>query len=382
MHDDYPGATVTFGGEHEYTQRSFESLGYAFIIAVLVMYVILATQFQSYLQPLIILSAIVCALFGVPCVIYMGRHDMERQQPNVKRMELLGARVQPVDTGSATLKDAMNEALRDWITHVEDTYYLLGTGAGPHPYPQMVCDFQQVIGREAREQFLRLTGALPDALVACVGGGSNAAGLFIPFLAATGWDQPRHHRGTYRHGWRDDDAIRPPILFLGPTRPLPSPRHRLFLIDGSGASGLSEHLGCVSDRLPGRLSNNHRVLVNTGSYPFAFSSLTSPARTSSSASPSSPGTNHSASSEAACSTHLFYSNAAGRTVKPGVAHKPENLDPPQRHEFKVPLCLTIRSRSLTTTPRTDRLPIGALNNGYFQHRRFLTFNPTDRFVHT
>jgi tryptophan synthase beta chain len=128
-------------------------------------------------------TASVCALFGVPCVIYMGRHDMERQQPNVKRMELLGARVQPVDTGSATLKDAMNEALRDWITHVEDTYYLLGTGAGPHPYPQMVCDFQQVIGREAREQFLRLTGALPDALVACVGGGSNAAGLFIPFLA-------------------------------------------------------------------------------------------------------------------------------------------------------------------------------------------------------
>lgn len=131
-------------------------------------------------------TASVCALFGMPCVIYMGRHDMERQLPNVKRMELLGARVQPVDTGSATLKDAMNEALRDWITHVDDTYYLLGTGAGPHPYPQMVCDFQQVIGREAREQFLRVTGALPDALVACVGGGSNAAGLFIPFLADRG----------------------------------------------------------------------------------------------------------------------------------------------------------------------------------------------------
>lgn len=131
-------------------------------------------------------TASVCALFGIPCMIYMGRRDMERQLPNVKRMELLGARVQPVDTGSATLKDAMNEALRDWITHVDDTYYLLGTGAGPHPYPQMVCDFQQVIGREAREQFLRLTGALPDALVACVGGGSNAAGLFIPFLADRG----------------------------------------------------------------------------------------------------------------------------------------------------------------------------------------------------
>jgi len=128
-------------------------------------------------------TASVCALFGMPCSIYMGRRDMERQLPNVKRMELLGARVRPVDAGSATLKDAMNEALRDWITHVEDTYYLLGTGAGPHPYPQMVCDFQQVIGREAREQFLHLTGTLPDALVACVGGGSNAAGLFIPFLA-------------------------------------------------------------------------------------------------------------------------------------------------------------------------------------------------------
>ncbi|MBP8174296.1 MAG: tryptophan synthase subunit beta [Aeromonadaceae bacterium] len=128
-------------------------------------------------------TATVCALFGLECVIYMGAEDMARQQANVRRMELLGARVQPVHLGSATLKEAMNEALRDWIAHVEDTYYLLGTGAGPHPYPQMVREFQRIIGVEAREQLLAKTGRLPDALVACVGGGSNAIGFFHPFLA-------------------------------------------------------------------------------------------------------------------------------------------------------------------------------------------------------
>ena len=128
-------------------------------------------------------TATVCALFGLPCVIYMGEVDIERQAPNVLRMNLLGAQVRPVTSGSATLKDAMNEALRDWVTNVEDTYYLIGSAAGPHPYPVMVRDFQAVIGIETRAQILEAEGRLPDALVACVGGGSNAIGLFHPFLA-------------------------------------------------------------------------------------------------------------------------------------------------------------------------------------------------------
>ena len=128
-------------------------------------------------------TATVCALFGLPCVVYMGAVDVERQAPNVLRMELLGAEVRPVTSGSATLKDAMNEALRDWVANVEDTYYLIGSAAGPHPYPVMVRDFQTVIGDEARAQVLEAEGRLPDAIVACVGGGSNAIGLFHPFLA-------------------------------------------------------------------------------------------------------------------------------------------------------------------------------------------------------
>ena len=127
-------------------------------------------------------TATVCALFGLKCVIYMGAKDMERQQPNVFRMKLLGADIVPVKTGSATLKDAMNEAMRDWVANVEDTYYLIGTAAGPHPFPMMVRDFQSVIGREVREQSLAQAGKLPDTLVACIGGGSNAIGLFYPFL--------------------------------------------------------------------------------------------------------------------------------------------------------------------------------------------------------
>jgi len=128
-------------------------------------------------------TATVCALFGLPCVVYMGAVDVERQAPNVLRMNMLGAEVRPVTSGAATLKDAMNEALRDWVTNVEDTYYLIGSAAGPHPYPVMVRDFQRVIGVEARAQILEAEGRLPDALVACVGGGSNAIGLFHPFLA-------------------------------------------------------------------------------------------------------------------------------------------------------------------------------------------------------
>ncbi len=127
-------------------------------------------------------TATVCALFGLQCVIYMGSTDIERQAPNVYRMKLLGAEVRPVTSGAATLKDAMNDALRDWVTNVADTYYLIGTVAGPHPFPQMVRDFQSVIGEEARAQILAAEGRLPDSLVACIGGGSNAMGLFHPFL--------------------------------------------------------------------------------------------------------------------------------------------------------------------------------------------------------
>lgn len=127
-------------------------------------------------------TATVCALFDMPCVIYMGETDIARQQPNVFRMKLLGAEVVSVKSGARTLKDAMNEALRDWVSNVADTYYLIGTAAGPHPFPAMVRDFQSVIGDEVRSQIMELEGRLPDTLVACVGGGSNAIGLFHPFL--------------------------------------------------------------------------------------------------------------------------------------------------------------------------------------------------------
>jgi len=128
-------------------------------------------------------TATVCALFGLKCVVYMGAEDMRRQALNVFRMQLLGAEVRQVDAGSQTLKDAINEALRDWVTNVADTYYLLGSALGPHPYPVMVRDFQSVIGRETREQILAAAGRLPDSLIACVGGGSNSIGMFYPFLS-------------------------------------------------------------------------------------------------------------------------------------------------------------------------------------------------------
>jgi tryptophan synthase beta chain len=127
-------------------------------------------------------SATVSARFGFPCVVYMGKTDVERQSPNVFRMKLLGAEIVPVTAGAGTLKDAMNEALRDWVTNVETTYYLIGTAAGPHPYPELVRDFQSIIGREVREQLMEAEGRLPDMLIAAVGGGSNAIGLFHPFL--------------------------------------------------------------------------------------------------------------------------------------------------------------------------------------------------------
>jgi tryptophan synthase beta chain len=127
-------------------------------------------------------TATVCALFDMPCVVYMGATDIERQRPNVFRMKLLGAEVRPVHSGTATLKDALNEALRDWVANVDDTFYIIGTVAGPHPYPAMVRDFQCVIGEEVRRQMQQAEGRLPDTLVACIGGGSNAMGLFHPFL--------------------------------------------------------------------------------------------------------------------------------------------------------------------------------------------------------
>ncbi|WP_203414757.1 tryptophan synthase subunit beta [Entomobacter blattae] len=127
-------------------------------------------------------TATVCALFGMQCVIYMGATDVERQKPNVFRMHLLGAEVKPISAGAGTLKDAMNEAMRDWVTNIEETYYLIGTVAGPHPYPQMVRDFQSVIGEETKQQILEAEGKLPDVIVAAIGGGSNAMGIFHPFL--------------------------------------------------------------------------------------------------------------------------------------------------------------------------------------------------------
>lgn len=127
-------------------------------------------------------TATVAARFGLPCVIYMGEVDIERQQPNVFRMRLLGAEVRAVKSGSKTLKDAMNEALRDWVTNVHDTFYIIGTAAGPHPYPMLVRDFQSIIGEETKEQMIEREGRLPDSLIACIGGGSNAIGMFHPFL--------------------------------------------------------------------------------------------------------------------------------------------------------------------------------------------------------
>jgi tryptophan synthase beta chain len=149
-------------------------------------------------------TATVCALFGLQCVIYMGATDIERQAPNVFRMKLLGAEVRPVTSGTATLKDAMNDALRDWVSNVDDTYYLIGTVAGPHPYPAMVRDFQSVIGEEVRVQMMEKEGRLPDSLVACIGGGSNAMGLFYPFLddrevAITGVEAAGHGIETGQH---------------------------------------------------------------------------------------------------------------------------------------------------------------------------------------
>ena len=169
-------------------------------------------------------TATVCALFDFPCTIYMGTKDIERQAPNVGRMKLLGAEVVPVISGSATLKDAMNDALRDWVANVEDTYYLIGTVAGPHPYPMMVRDFQSVIGRETKLQILNKEGRLPDSLLACIGGGSNAIGLFHPFL--------------------DEDAV------------------RIIAVEAAGQGvETGKHAASLSAGLPGVLHGNRTYLL-------------------------------------------------------------------------------------------------------------------------
>lgn len=156
-------------------------------------------------------TATVCALLGMDCVVYMGTEDMRRQAPNVFRMKLLGAEVRSVDSGSRTLKDAINEAMRDWVSTVSDSYYLLGSALGPHPYPLMVRDFQSIIGREARAQALAQIGRLPDVLVACVGGGSNSIGLFYPFLPddvrLVGVEAGGHGIGSGQHAARFSDSV-------------------------------------------------------------------------------------------------------------------------------------------------------------------------------
>ena len=202
-------------------------------------------------------TATVCAKVGLPCIIYMGAKDIERQAPNVFRMKLLGAEVVPVTSGSHTLKDAMNEALRDWVTNVDSTFYIIGTVGGPHPYPELVRAFQSVIGHEAKEQMMEAEGRLPDTLVACIGGGSNAMGLFHPFLddkdvaiygveaAGYGVDTDKHAasiaggRPGVLHGMRtyllqDDDGqiIEPHSISAGLDYPGIGPEHAWLAVVG------------------------------------------------------------------------------------------------------------------------------------------------------
>jgi tryptophan synthase beta chain len=174
-------------------------------------------------------TATMCARFGLECIVYMGAVDVERQKPNVFRMNMLGAKVVPVQSGARTLKDAMNEALRDWVTNVDSTFYCIGTVAGPHPYPMMVRDFQSIIGRETREQLHAAEGRLPDSLVACIGGGSNALGLFHPFLDEPtveiyGVEAAGHGLGSGQHA-ASLNAGRPGVLHGNRT---------YLLMDGDG----------------------------------------------------------------------------------------------------------------------------------------------------
>lgn len=174
-------------------------------------------------------TATVCALFDLPCVIFMGAKDVERQAPNVFRMKLLGAEVRAVESGSSSLKDAMNEAMRDWVTNVHDTYYLIGTVAGPHPFPAMVRDFQSIIGRETKEQMREREGRLPDTLIASIGGGSNAMGLFHPFL-----DEPQVKMIGVEAGGHGVDTAYHAASLTGGTPGILHGMQTYFLQDGDG----------------------------------------------------------------------------------------------------------------------------------------------------
>ena len=236
-------------------------------------------------------TATVCARFGLECHVYMGEEDIRRQHPNVVRMRMLGAELIPVTSGSATLKDAMNEAIRDWITNVETTHYLIGSAAGPHPYPMLVRDLQAVIGREAREQILEREGRLPDALCACVGGGSNAIGLFHPFLddaevalwgAEAGGDEHgdaatlSHGRVSVLHGSRsyvladaDGQVLESHSISAGLDYPGVGPEHSYLKDAGraryepvTDAEALAAfHLTCVKEGIIPALESAHAVAL-------------------------------------------------------------------------------------------------------------------------
>jgi tryptophan synthase beta chain len=203
-------------------------------------------------------TATVCARFGLPCVVFMGATDIERQKPNVFRMKLLGAEVRPVTSGAATLKDAMNEALRDWVTNVSDTFYCIGTAAGPHPYPEMVRDFQSVIGREAREQILEREGRLPDAVMACIGGGSNAIGLFHPFIA----DENVRLIGVEAAGHGIDDRFEHSAA-IGGGRPGVLHGNRTYLLQNEDGQILEGHSISAGLDYPG-VGPEHSYLADIG----------------------------------------------------------------------------------------------------------------------
>jgi tryptophan synthase beta chain len=203
-------------------------------------------------------TATVCAKFGLQCVVYMGATDVERQAPNVFRMRLLGATVVPVTSGRGTLKDAMNDALRDWVTHVRDTFYCIGTVAGPHPYPMMVRDFQAIIGREARAQMLAAEGRLPDTLVAAIGGGSNAMGLFHPFL-----DEPSVRLIGVEAGGRGVDERMEHCASLTGGRPGVLHGNRTYLLQDEDGQILEGHSISAGLDYPG-IGPEHAWLYETG----------------------------------------------------------------------------------------------------------------------
>jgi tryptophan synthase beta chain len=203
-------------------------------------------------------TATVCARFGLQCIVFMGKTDVERQRPNVFRMKLLGAEVVPVTSGRATLKDAMNEALRDWVTNVGDTFYCIGTVAGPHPYPAMVRDFQSIIGKETRAQMLEREGRLPDVLVACIGGGSNAMGLFHPFL-----DEPEVRIIGVEAGGHGVDARMEHAASLTGGRPGVLHGNRTYLLQDADGQILEGHSISAGLDYPG-IGPEHAWLHDVG----------------------------------------------------------------------------------------------------------------------